>query len=122
MVADLKLNGWLREALDPGSKSAGWLDGGVREIGPAPADAPVTSIYLERREPARNRRRFYNIAVTRTLFGSWTLIREWGRIGHPGTVRETWFETEAAAIEAGAKIRRQKEKRGYRAIGGTAQI
>ena len=28
----------------------------------------VTSIYLERREPARNRQRFYTIAVTRTLW------------------------------------------------------
>ena len=78
-------------------------------------------IYLERREPAHNRQRFYTLTVAQTLFGSWTLIREWGRIGHPGTVRETWFESESAAIEAGTKIRRQKEKRGYRAIGGARQ-
>ena len=76
----------------------------------------MTVIYLERREPARNRQRFYTLTVVQTLFGSWTLIREWGRIGHPGTVRETWFETEAAAIEASAKIRKQKEKRGYRTV------
>ncbi len=81
----------------------------------------MTTIYLERREPVHNRQRFYTLTVVQTLFGSWTLIREWGRIGHPGTVREAWFETEAAAIEAGAKIRRQKEKRGYRAIGGFSQ-
>lgn len=78
----------------------------------------MTTIHLERREPANDRQRFYTLAVAQTLFGSWTLIREWGRIGHPGTVRESWFETEAAAIEACAKIRRQKEKRGYRAISG----
>ena len=47
----------------------------------------VTSIYLERREPARNRQRFYAITVTRTRFGSWAMVREWGRIGQPGTVR-----------------------------------
>lgn len=76
----------------------------------------MTAIYLERRELARNRQRFYTLTVVQTLFGSWTLIREWGRIGHPGTVRETWFETEATAIEAGAKIRRQKEKRGYHVV------
>lgn len=75
----------------------------------------MAPIYLERREPVRNRLRFYNIAVTRTLFDGWALVREWGRIGQPGTVRETWFETESAAIEAGAKVRQQKEKRGYRA-------
>jgi predicted DNA-binding WGR domain protein len=75
-------------------------------------------IRLERREPAHNRLRFYNIAITPTLLGGWALVREWGRIGQPGTVRETWFETESAAIEAGAKIRRQKERRGYHAMNG----
>ena len=89
--------------------------------GTTPADATMTTIYLERREPAYNRQRFYTLTVAQTLFGSWTLIREWGRIGHPGTVRETWFESESAATEAGAKIRRQKEKRGYRAIGGAGE-
>ena len=73
---------------------------------------------MERREPARNIQRFYAIIVTRTLFDDWALVREWGRIGQPGTVRETWFETEAAAHEAGAQVRQRKEKRGYRAVGG----
>ena len=72
-------------------------------------------IHLERRESVYNRRRFYNIVVTPTLFGGWALVREWGRIGQPGTVRETWFETETAAIEAGAAVRQRKERRGYRA-------
>ena len=53
----------------------------------------VTSIRLERREPARKRQRFYAITVTRPLFDGWALIREWGRIGHPGTVREKRFAT-----------------------------
>ena len=78
----------------------------------------MTPLRLERREPACNRQRFYAITVTRTLFDDWALVREWGRIGQPGTVRETWFETEAAAHEAGAQVRQRKEKRGYRAVGG----
>ena len=86
--------------------------------GRASANTIMTTIYLERREPTNDRQRFYTLTVVQTLFGSWTLIREWGRIGHPGTLRESWFETESAAIEASMKIRRQKEKRGYRAIGG----
>ena len=77
----------------------------------------MTSIRLERREPARNRQRFYAITVTRTLFGSWAMVREWGRIGQPGTVRETWFETEGEAWAAGEQVRQRKEKRGYRAVG-----
>ena len=75
-------------------------------------------IHLERREPARNIQRFYAITVTRTRFGSWAMVREWGRIGHPGTVRETGFATETAAIQAGAAMRQRKERRGYRAVGG----
>jgi predicted DNA-binding WGR domain protein len=78
----------------------------------------MTPIHLERREPARNIQRFYAITVHRTLFGSWALVREWGRIGQRGTVRETWFETEGAAIEAGMKVRQRKEKRGYHAVNG----
>ena len=74
-------------------------------------------IHLERREPAHNRQRFYTITVTRTLFDGWAVVREWGRIGQPGTVRETWFETEGAAWAAGERWRQRKEKRGYRAIG-----
>jgi len=78
----------------------------------------IASIHLERREPAYNRLRFYRITVTPTLFGSWALVREWGRIGQPGTVRETEFETEGEAWAAGAQVRQRKEKRGYRAVGG----
>jgi predicted DNA-binding WGR domain protein len=54
--------------------------------------------------------------VTRTLFDGWALVREWGRIGQPGTVRETWFETEDAARAAGERWRERKEKRGYRTV------
>jgi len=78
----------------------------------------MPAIHLERREPARNIQRFYAITVTRTLFGAWAMVRESGRIGQPGTVRETGFETETAATGAGMKVRQRKEKRGYRAVGG----
>ncbi len=50
-------------------------------------------LYLKKRIPARNQKRFYTITVTRTLFGSWAMVREWGRIGQSGTVREMEFET-----------------------------
>lgn len=80
----------------------------------APAGVAMTPVYLERREPARNRQRFYAILVTPTLFGAWALVREWGRIGQPGTVRETWFETELDALKVSAKLAHQKARRGYR--------
>jgi predicted DNA-binding WGR domain protein len=66
---------------------------------------PVPSLSIRRCNP-----------VIQTLFDGWAVVREWGRIGQSGTVREAWFETESAAIEAGAKVRKRKEKRGYRAV------
>ena len=77
----------------------------------------MPSIYLVRREPARNRQRFQALTVTRTRLGSWAMVREWGRIGQAGTVREAWFETEDEAWAAGEQVRQRKEKRGYRAVG-----
>ena len=65
----------------------------------------MTSIRLERREPVHNRQRFYAIIVTRTRFDGWAVVREWGRIDPPGTVRETGFETEGAAWAASEQWR-----------------
>ena len=48
--------------------------------------------YLEKVEPKQHMLRFYALRVAPTLFGEWTLIREWGRIGSPGTVRLEWFD------------------------------
>ena len=73
-------------------------------------------LYLEKRIPARNQKRFYTITVTPTLFGAWALVREWGRIGQPGTVREMGFETEGEAWAAGEQWRRRKERRGHTVI------
>ena len=72
--------------------------------------------YLEKIDPARKMSRFYAICVTPTLFGQWAVVREWGRIGQAGAVRENWLETESAASAAETKLRRQKERLGYRAL------
>src|SRR5262249_42897670 len=38
-------------------------------------------------------RRFYLVDVTPTLFGDWTVLREWGRRGSPGTLRHDTIST-----------------------------
>ena len=38
-------------------------------------------MHLYRIDHNRNMARFYSMQVQRTLFGEWTLLREWGRIG-----------------------------------------
>jgi predicted DNA-binding WGR domain protein len=80
----------------------------------AEAEAPQGArLYLERREPHANRARFYSLHLAPTLFGGCDLIREWGRIGSPGTVQRDPFETEAEAQQALQRIAQQKRRRGY---------
>jgi predicted DNA-binding WGR domain protein len=43
--------------------------------------------YLTRTDPTRNINRFYVVQVMPSLFGDWTVMREWGRRGSPGTLR-----------------------------------
>jgi predicted DNA-binding WGR domain protein len=71
------------------------------------------SITLRRIDPARNMQRFYSLDVQPDLFGAFTLVREWGRIGRGGRVKLEGF---ASAGEAQAALERQqhaKERRGY---------
>ena len=70
--------------------------------------------YLEKVEPKQRMLRFYALRVAPTLFGEWTLVREWGRIGSGGTVREDWFGTEEEAQVAMVELALQKQRRGYR--------
>jgi predicted DNA-binding WGR domain protein len=56
--------------------------------------------YLERVDPTRGMARFYRLILAPMLFGGWALVREWGSIGSPGTVREDWFGTENEAEAA----------------------
>jgi predicted DNA-binding WGR domain protein len=73
----------------------------------------MNTVYLEKRDPARNMMRFYSIRITPTLFGEWALIRQWGRIGSKGSVLENWFDSQDDAERAGVKLRKAKERRGY---------
>jgi predicted DNA-binding WGR domain protein len=62
---------------------------------------------------AKHMRRFYRLDVQPNLFGQWCFIREWGRIGHAGQVREVPYAIAAEAHEALVLQQRVKERRGY---------
>ncbi len=68
---------------------------------------------LTRIDAARNARRFYRMELAPGLFGDWSLVREWGRIGQPGQVRVDWFDTEGAARNARVDLLMKKAQRGY---------
>lgn len=73
----------------------------------------VSALTLYRIDPARRMWRFYIMDVQPDLFGQWSLIREWGRIGSPGQMRIATCPNED---EARARLARHldiKERRGY---------
>ncbi len=68
-----------------------------------------TYLRLERSDPERHNA----LHIAPTLFGGWDLVREWGRIGSPGTLRIDPFETREESERAFLRIAQQKRKRGY---------
>ena len=73
----------------------------------------MNHLYMERHDDKDNMHRFYQMFVTPGLFDDWSLIKEWGRVGSPGTVRKEWYDCEEAALLAGQKIKNNKVKKGY---------
>jgi predicted DNA-binding WGR domain protein len=59
-------------------------------------------------------RRFYIGEVMPTLFGEWSLLREWGRLGSPGTGRHESFGELDEAQTAEQRIVKRRLRRGYR--------
>lgn len=72
--------------------------------------------HFVRCDTTRNMNRFYRLTVTRDLFGTVVLLREWGRIGAYCRHR---FDEKASDEEAerdAARLARQKMRRGYIAV------
>ncbi len=75
----------------------------------------MTALTLYRTDPARNMARFYHLDLQQDLFGTWCVVREWGRIGRAhGQRRSDPYPTLADAAGALDRQRRRKERRGYR--------
>ena len=68
---------------------------------------------LTRIDPDRNMSRYYQLHIQPSLFGDCDLVREWGRIGSPGTIRTAIYPTLATATAALAEAVKQRHKRGY---------
>ena len=76
----------------------------------------MNRIYLVRYDAAKNMYWFYQMFLAQGLLGEWSLIREWGRVGSPGTVRKDWFDTEEEAITARQRLYDAKQKKGYQTV------
>ena len=69
--------------------------------------------YLVKIDNEKNQRRFYNLHLAPRLFGGWSLVREWGRLGSSGTLKIDPFLTEQEALDELGKIKAAKQKKGY---------
>lgn len=73
----------------------------------------MSAVYLVRVDASRNMARYYRMSVQPTLFGEWSVVREWGRVGRGGQVRASPYPSESEAARVVATIERQKVRRGY---------
>ena len=60
-------------------------------------------------------RRFYSLSVQPNLFGGYSDMRCWGRIGTQGQLKIDMHLTEVDAVEASERLNGSKRKRGYQA-------
>lgn len=74
----------------------------------------MTAVYLTRIDPGQNMARFYSMSLQPNLFGEWSLVREWGRIGRGGQVKATPYPARTEAEDALEKLRTAKVRKGYR--------
>lgn len=79
----------------------------------APKTATGLPVLLHRVDPEKRMARFYRLDVERDLFGSWCLVREWGRIGRAGQLKIECFEAAELAQAALQKLEAAKARRGY---------
>ncbi len=74
-------------------------------------------VRLEKINPFKRQRRFYELRTGRTLFGEWCLTRKWGRIGAAGgQTKVDYLASENEAKRALFEIKRAKNRRGYATI------
>jgi predicted DNA-binding WGR domain protein len=73
----------------------------------------MSAVYMERSDVTRNLARFYQVDIQPTLFGDWTVISQWGRIGTYGRMRQEWFPSLAEAQTAQDRRVARKRGRGY---------
>ncbi|GHD22971.1 WGR domain-containing protein [Tianweitania populi] len=76
-------------------------------------DLDNQALHLNRVDPTRNMRRFYQLTIQPTLFGEVSLVRNWGRIGTCGQSMMQTFDNPQAARTVFAKLERVKRGRGY---------
>ena len=83
----------------------------------------IKSVSLVKRQSEKNMQRFYKIMLTRDLFGFYCVIREWGRIGSAGQVKQDAFASSEDAVKLFERKKREKlgKRKQYRIEGAFAE-
>lgn len=63
--------------------------------------------------PAKRQARFYRLEIWPDLFGGFSLVREYGRIGQPGRLQFDPFPEIDTARKAFARLVSRKQRRGH---------
>lgn len=69
--------------------------------------------HFERRNALKNMARFYRLELRPTLFGEWSVVRLWGRIGTGGREQLETYSTLESALSAAHRLECAKCGRGY---------
>lgn len=72
---------------------------------------------LRKIDHAKRMARFYQVEVRLTLFGEWTVRREWGRIGGASRAMAQTVATQEEAREIARAKLAEKIRRSYTLIG-----
>ena len=73
----------------------------------------MNSVYLKAIDHCRNKSRFYAMYVVPDLWGGVSLVREFGSIGKPGTLRCQWHQNQTDARKEMNHIKRQQISKGF---------
>ena len=73
----------------------------------------LPEITVRRSEPLQNINRYYSMSVQPNLFGGYSLVRSWGRIGISCRTRVDLVSTQSEAEDCLLRLLRQKKRRGY---------
>ncbi len=71
-------------------------------------------LHVQRLDATQNMARFYRLAIEPTLFGDFSVVRNWGRIGTRGQEKVHFFDNEKQALALVLDLLRQKRQKGYR--------
>lgn len=73
-------------------------------------------MHLRRIDPTRNMARFYEVSLEPSLFGSWAVVRRWGRIGSQGRIRLELCDSAGEALDCIERLIASKRRRGYQTV------